>query len=98
MYPNQEQNTLLCQVENNPYGYIYQNPLIKDDSSDILYNARSVLAALKDYYCATDLPNRGQDEIVYTGLFWILKLTDEALAFESERVKKTYRAEVKLNG
>ena len=72
---------------------IYKNPLIEDDPSDTLYNARSVLAALQDYYCATDLPSREQDEIVYTGLFWILKFGDDALAFEAERVKKTCRAE-----
>jgi len=76
----------------------YQNPLIEDDPSDTLYNARSVLAALQDYYCATDLSNREQDEIVYTGLFWILKLADDALAFESERVKKVNRADVKFDG
>ncbi len=76
----------------------YQNPLIEDDPADTIYNARSVLAAIQEYYCAKDLPNREQSEMVYTGLFWMLKIADEALAYEAERVSNTSPSGIRLNG
>lgn len=65
----------------------YKNPLIQNDSADTLYNLRSILAVLQEFYCAKDIADREQEEITYTGLFWILKCVDNALAFEEERRK-----------
>lgn len=62
------------------------NPLIEDNPADTLYNARSILAALQECYCAKDAHEREPEAIVYTGLFWILKCVDGALAFEGNRV------------
>jgi len=65
-----------------------RNPIIQDDPADTLYYVQCVMVALQEYYCAVDLPDRSQCPMVYTGLYWILKCSDEALGYERERVKK----------
>lgn len=66
----------------------HQNPLIQENPLETMYNVRSILSTLQEFYSASDLPDREQTEETYCGLYWILKCADHALEYEIERCGK----------
>jgi len=68
------------------------NPLIATDTYTTLLHAKSVISFLQDFYCLGDIPGKKPprciDEEVYTGLYFIMNMLNQALSFEIERLQE----------
>jgi hypothetical protein len=63
------------------------NPIIQDRTTDTLAHVRDILALLQEFFSSSNLPSTDYERSIHLGIYWILIISEHALAFEMERVE-----------
>jgi len=69
-----------------------ENTLIATDTYTTLTHVRCLIVFLQDFYCLSDIPHKRPPkelrEEIYTGIYFILQLIDQALIYELKRISE----------
>jgi len=67
-----------------------ENTLIATDTYTTLMHVRCLIVFLQDFYCLSEIPQKRPpkevSEEVYTGLYFVMQLMNQALAHEMKRI------------
>jgi len=69
-----------------------ENTLVATDTYTTLMHIRCLIIFLQDFYCLSDIPGKRPPkelhEEVYTGIYFVMQLINQALASEMARIKQ----------